>query len=169
MHLYVLAVPHFETLWHDSAHDRNGHYSLSQSFALAMRSGDAAGFVKELHAATVWPPGHSLAAGLVMAVTGMTVSAAVAASLTGLAATAFFAFLLARRLAPHGGDGARWVAALFVLASPAHRAFATERASQLPLVVANAGDVNGVGGILVDSRDTFTSHWRRVSRSGRER
>jgi hypothetical protein len=126
IHLFALAAPHVDTLWHSSGHDRNGHYQRSQAIALALRSGDVGGFVKELHAATVWPPGHALAAGLVMVVGGVNASAAVVASLGAWAATALFAFLLARRLAPRGGDVAGWAAALFVLASPAHRAYATD-------------------------------------------
>jgi hypothetical protein len=63
---------------------------------------------------------------MVLAVGGPDYRLAVLPSLAAWAGTALFAFLAARRAVPRGGNLAGLTAALFVLASPAHQAFATD-------------------------------------------
>lgn len=113
-------------LWYSAAHDRNGHYRRSQGVAHALRQGSVAGLFKEIHAATVWPPFHPLVTGLVLAIGGIDYRLAILPSLAAWAATCWFAFALARRLAPCHKGLAGGVALLFTLASPAYRAYATD-------------------------------------------
>lgn len=113
-------------LWTSAIHDRNAHYWLGLNFALDFRRADVVHFVSDLDAARVWPPLHALLVGGVLAVAGPDYRLAVLPSLAAWGVTALVAFLLARRLSPRGGDLAGALAALFVLASPAHRAFATD-------------------------------------------
>jgi hypothetical protein len=51
---------------------------------------------------------------------------AVLPSLSGWVGTAVFGFLAARRMVPRGGNLAGLLAGLLILASPAHRGFATD-------------------------------------------
>ena len=74
----------------------------------------------------MWGPLHPLLVGLVLAIGGLDYRLAVLPSLTAWVGTALFAFLAARRAVPQGGNLAGLAAALFVLASPAHQAFATD-------------------------------------------
>jgi hypothetical protein len=126
----ALVYRHFwndaSALWYSTAHDRNGHYRRCQKVAFAIRQGNLGDLVKEIHAATVWPPGHPLVTGPVLAVLGIDYRLAVLSSLLAWAATCWFAFALARRLVPRYKDLAGGVALLLTLASPAHRAFAVD-------------------------------------------
>jgi hypothetical protein len=126
----VFCYAHFRQyarqLWGGGGHDRNAHYWLGLRFGLDLRHGDVVNLVRDLHSARFWPPLHGLLVGLVQAVGGCDYRLAVLPSLAAWVAAAVFAFLLARRACVRGGDEAGWVAALFVLASPAHRAFATD-------------------------------------------
>ena len=72
------------------------------------------------------PPLHPLIVGIVLAVGGLDYRWAVLPSLAGWVGTALFGFLAARRAAGSDGTWAGLVAALFILGSPAHRAFATD-------------------------------------------
>ncbi len=114
------------TLWVSVEHDRNGHYSRSQNVAFAIRGADLGKLIKEVHAATVWPPLHPLLTGAVLAVGGIDYRLAVLLSLAAWGATCWFAFALAYRLAPSHRALAGVVALTFSLASPAHRAYATD-------------------------------------------
>jgi hypothetical protein len=113
-------------LWYSVAHDRNGHCERSLSFACAFQKGDVGGVIKEIHAATVWPPLHPLVTGAILAVGGLDYRLAVLSSLFAWVAMCWFAFALAYRLAPANKTLAGLAALLFALASPAHRAFATD-------------------------------------------
>lgn len=126
----AVAYAHFRQaprqLWTSAIHDRNAHYWLGLNFALDFRRADLLHFVSDLDGARVWPPLHGVLVGVVLAVAGPDYRLAVLPSLTAWAASALLAFLLGRRLAPRGGNLAGAAAALFVLASPAHHAFATD-------------------------------------------
>ncbi|HVX16081.1 MAG TPA: hypothetical protein VHC22_33155 [Pirellulales bacterium] len=113
-------------LWFSGIHDRNAHYLLGLSFALDFRHADVVHFVRDLHAARVWAPFHALLVGVVLAIGGVDFRLAVLPNLAGWVGTAVFAFLTARRTVARGGNLAGFAAAVFVLASPAHRAFATD-------------------------------------------
>jgi hypothetical protein len=114
------------SLWDNSAHDRNGHYGRSLNMAIALRHGSLAAVVKEIHAATVWPPLHPLVTGLMLAIGGLDYRLAVLTSLGAWAATCWFVFALATRLVSRYRGFAGCVALLFALASPAYRAYATD-------------------------------------------
>jgi hypothetical protein len=128
--LTAVAYSHFldtaRHLWISGIHDRNAHYLLGLSFALDFRHGDLLHFVRDLHAARVWAPLHALLVGSVLAVGGPDYRLAVLPNLAGWIGASLFAFLTARRSVTRGGNLAGLTAALFVLASPAHRAFATD-------------------------------------------
>jgi hypothetical protein len=113
-------------LWYSANHDRNGHYTRSQNVAFALRRGDLAGLVREVHAATVWPPLHPLITGAVLAVGGIDYRVAVLPSLVAWVVACWLVFALARRLVPRYKAFAGCVALLFLLGSPAYRAFATD-------------------------------------------
>lgn len=113
-------------LWISGIHDRNAHYLLGLSFALDIRHGDLLHFVRDVHAARVWAPLHALVVGSVLAIVGPDYRLAVLPNLAGWVGTAVFGFLVARRAVSRGGNLAGFAAALFILASPAHRAFATD-------------------------------------------
>jgi hypothetical protein len=123
---YVRFLEVARHLWTSGIHDRNAHYWLGLSFALDLRHGDVAHLVHDVHAARVWGPLHPLLVGVVLAVSGPNYRLAVLPSLAAWIGTAVFAFLAARRAVGRGGNLAGLAAALFVLASPAHQAFATD-------------------------------------------
>jgi hypothetical protein len=120
---FLQAAP---TLWYSCGHDRNGHYTRSQNMAFVLRRGDLAGIVREIHAATVWPPFHPLVTGTALAIGGIDYRVAVLTSVAAWAAICWLAFALARRLVPRYQALAGCIALLFTLASPAYRAFATD-------------------------------------------
>jgi hypothetical protein len=124
--LYQRFLQDAPSLWYSAVHDRNGHYRRSQGFACAIRQGNVGGVIHQIHAATVWPPLHPLLTGVVLAVGGTDYRLAVLPSLAGWVATCWFAFSLARRLAPRYKSLAGGIALLFTFASPAHRAYATD-------------------------------------------
>jgi hypothetical protein len=113
-------------LWYSATHDRNAHYSFGLLLSLDVRHGDVLGFVNHVHWARVWGPLHPLALAAVLLAGGGDYRLAVLPSLAGWAGAAVLAFLAARRAAPRAGNFAGAVAALLVLASPAHKAFATD-------------------------------------------
>ncbi len=113
-------------LWHSGDHDRNAHYLYALELATAVRNGNVYRFLDEVQRARVWPPLQGLLTAGVLLVGGLDYRLAVLPSLAGWVGTAFFAALLARRAVPRHGDLAGLTAALFVLASPSHRAYATD-------------------------------------------
>lgn len=124
--VYGYFLQHHRQLWTSLIHDRNAHYLNGLNFALDIRHGDLGQFIYHLHKARVWPPLHSVSEGIVLAVGGLDYRLAVLPSLAGWVGAAIFGFLTARRTVEQGGDWAGMVAAVFILASPAHRAFATD-------------------------------------------
>lgn len=113
-------------LWDNPIHDRNSHYLYSLRLATDLRQGDVPRFVYHLDQARVWPPLHGVVGAAVLLVGGLDYRLAVLPNVAGWVGTVFFGFLVARRMLPRGGTLAGLVAALFIAASPAHRAFATD-------------------------------------------
>ncbi len=120
---FLEVAPH---LWTSGIHDRNAHYWLGLGFALDFRHADVLSFLHDVHLARVWTPLHALLVGVVLAIGGLDYRLAVLPSLTAWVGSALFAFLTARRAVRQGGNVAGFTAALFVLASPAYQAFATD-------------------------------------------
>jgi hypothetical protein len=114
------------SLWDDPVHDHNAHYLYCLRLATDLRHGDLLRFADHLNQACVWPPLLSLLAAGTVFVGGLDYRLAVLPSLAGWVGTVVLAFLAARRAAGRGGNLAGAVAALFVAASPAHRAYATD-------------------------------------------
>jgi hypothetical protein len=108
------------------AHDRSAHYAYAQRLALDLAGGQGLALARDLNKARVWPPVHGVLTSLILLVAGLDYRFAVMPSLVGWAGTAVFGFLAARRMAPRYGDLAGVAAALWILASPAHRAFAAD-------------------------------------------
>jgi hypothetical protein len=113
-------------LWSNAVHDRNAHYTLGLSLALDAQQGNVKAFLHDLDGARIWPPLHGLLVAAVLCVAGPDYRLAVLPSLAAWVGTALFGFLAARRATPRGGNLAGLIAALFILASPAHHAFATD-------------------------------------------
>jgi hypothetical protein len=111
-------------LHHDVVHDRNAHLEAGLAFADDLTHLRVGQLVRGIDRARTWPPLHDMvlvAAALIPA--GGDAKYAVVPGLVSYALAALFAFLLARRLA---GTAAGAVAGMFVLVSPAMRAFATD-------------------------------------------
>jgi hypothetical protein len=113
-------------LWTASTHDRNAHYLYALKLATDVRQGQVGRLLADLNEGRVWPPLHGVLAGTVLLCGGLDYRLAVLPSLAGWVGAALFGFLLARRAVPCGGNLAGWTAAVFLLASPAHRAYATD-------------------------------------------
>jgi hypothetical protein len=113
-------------LWVNSTHDRNAHYLYALKLATALRHFDLYHFLDEIQRARVWPPFHGIIASLVLTAGGSDYRLAVLPSLLAWAGSAVLAFLTARRALPRGGSLAGLIAALYLLVSPLHRAFATD-------------------------------------------
>jgi hypothetical protein len=124
--LYLQFLPAAHSLWDSPYHDRSGHYSRSLAMAVALRHGNLAALVTEVHADDVWPPLHPLLTGTILAVGGLDYRLAVLSSLAAWVATCWFVFALAARLVPRYRGLAGCVALVFALASPAYRAYATD-------------------------------------------
>ncbi|MGH7844930.1 MAG: hypothetical protein ACREQW_07155 [Candidatus Binatia bacterium] len=112
--------------WGRMENDRNAHYLLGQSLALDLRHLDIRLLLADLDGARVWPPLHGILIGLTLLFGGIDYRLAVLPSLAGWIGTVILGFLTARRAVPNGGTLAGLVAAIFILASPAHRVFATD-------------------------------------------
>jgi hypothetical protein len=124
--LYVQFLAVHRHLWYNPYHDRSAHYLYSLKLATDVRNGQVLHLLKDLNEARVWPPLHGLLAAGVLLVGGLDYRLAVLPSLAGWVATVLLGFLVARRAAPRGGTLAGLIAALFLAASPAHRAYATD-------------------------------------------
>jgi len=128
--LAVITYAHFQAvadhLWYSPIHDRNAHYWSTLNVAIDIRTGNVGHFFKNLHMARVWGPLHAYLGGIVLAVGGLDYRLAVLPSMMAWVLSGLFAFLLARRLVRHGRLLAGFLAALLVLTSPAHRAFASD-------------------------------------------
>jgi hypothetical protein len=125
--LYVQFLQAPEQLWWSGVHDRNAHYAFALNLALDMRQGHLAEFCEHLdQGSRVWAPLHGLLLAPILAVAGPHYWLGVLPSLAAWAVSVVLAFLVARRAAPTGGNLAGCVAAVFLLVSPAFRAFATD-------------------------------------------
>ena len=126
----ALTYAHFlqvhRCLWDGPGHDRTAHYDFALQMATDLRLGRVVAFVTELDSARMWPPLHGVLAGSLLLAAGPDYRWAVLPSLAGWAAAVVFACLSARRAVRRGRDLAGLAAAAFVLASPAHRAYATD-------------------------------------------
>jgi hypothetical protein len=114
------------SLWDNPIHDRNAHYLFSLRLADDVRSGHLLQLLVHLNQAGVWPPLHHVLTTGVLLVGGSDYRLAVLPNLAAWVATIVLAFLIGRRAAGVQGTFAGLVAAVFVAASPAHRAFATD-------------------------------------------
>jgi hypothetical protein len=113
-------------LWTGGGHDRNAHYLYALKLATDVRGGKVLRLLADLNEGRIWPPLHGVLAGAVLLVGGLDYRLAVLPSLAGWVGAALFAFLLARRAVRRGGNLAGLAAAVFVLASPSHHAYATD-------------------------------------------
>jgi hypothetical protein len=113
-------------LWDSPVHDRNAHYLFSLRLAADVRQGHVFALLGHLATAAIWPPLHGVLAGAVLLAGGLDYRLAVLPSLGGWLLTVLFGFLVARRAVRRGGNLAGLTAALFILASPAYRAYATD-------------------------------------------
>jgi hypothetical protein len=112
--------------WGCLLHDRNAHYLFALNLAQDVRQGHWKDLFFDLEGARIWPPLHGILAAIGLVAGGMDYRLAVVPSLAAWTGTIVFAFLLARRIAPRGGNLAGLVAVAFLLGSPAHRVYATD-------------------------------------------
>jgi hypothetical protein len=129
----ALAALHYWQFWQDPrprwnglTHDRNGHYEFAQHMGLALREADLRTFFSTLEKAKVWPPVHGVLAAGVLAAGGLDYRLAVLPSLAGWILAAVFGFLVARRISSGCGNAAGFIAAVMILASPAHRIYGAD-------------------------------------------
>ncbi len=139
--LYCGFLPRSRFLWDSMIHDRNAHYYTAQTVAIDLQNADILHLGRDLERMRIWGPLHPIVTGVAMAVIGVDYRVAVLVSLAAWVATALFAFLTGRRLVKEHGDSAGLVAAFFVLASPAYRAFA------LDIMLESLGSCLSVAGI----------------------
>jgi hypothetical protein len=123
---YAQFWPNVDHLFWDMTHDRNAHYYQGLSMALNLKAGDVAGLARDIDSCRVWGILHPALVAIVELSAGPNVKLGVLPSVLGWFGAAVFAFLLPRRACPEGGTWAGVVAAALVLASPAHRAYATD-------------------------------------------
>ncbi len=124
LYMRFLGVHRF--LWDNPTHDRNAHYLYSLKLATDVQSGQVLQLLNDLNESRVWPPLHGMLAGAVLLAGGLDYRLAVLPSLAGWVIAMVFGFLVARRMLERGGTLAGLIAFLFIAASPAHRAFATD-------------------------------------------
>lgn len=124
--LYARFLGVDRALWYNPYHDRSAHYLYSLKLATDLENGRLFQLLHDLNEARVWPPLHGMAAATVLLIGGRDYRLAVLPSLAGWVATVLLGFLVARRAAPRGGALAGSIAALFIAASPAHRAYAAD-------------------------------------------
>lgn len=125
--LFARYLPEWRQLWTDVIHDRNAHLDFGLGGASDLLHLRAYELARDVNWFRTWPPLHDgVMVGLAMMLSGLDPRFGVLPSLACFAATALIAFRLAGRLVYHGASAAGLVAALFVLVSPAGRAFATD-------------------------------------------
>jgi hypothetical protein len=124
--LYIRFLNVERSLWYNPYHDRSAHYLYSLRLATDISAGRVFLLLRDLGDAKIWPPLHGMAAAVVQLVGGRDPRLGVLPSLAAWVATVLLAFLVARRAAPRGGTLAGLLAALFVIASPAARAYAAD-------------------------------------------
>jgi hypothetical protein len=113
-------------LWTSVIHDRNAHYLTAVSMAVDLRNGDVVHFLRDVEAARVWPPLHGFLAATTMVIGGPDYRVAVLPNLAAWVGTVLLGYLTARRATPRGGNLAACIAALLILTSTSHRAFAAD-------------------------------------------
>lgn len=113
-------------LWDSSTHDRNAHYLFALRLVADIQQGRLFRLVYDLYTASIWPPLHGILAAAAMLLGGRDYRIAVLPNLIAWVGMVVLAFLAARRAAPRGGTLAGFVAVLFLVASPAHRVYATD-------------------------------------------
>jgi hypothetical protein len=121
---HFLAVD--RSLWDNGSHDRNAHYLFALQLATDLQHGRFVRFLVDLDSARVWSPLHGVLAAAVLLVGGTDYRLAVLPSVAAFAGSIVLGYLVARRAVPRGGIVAGLAAALFIAASPSHRAFATD-------------------------------------------
>src|SRR5262249_54368832 len=105
----------------------NAHYLFALRLVTDVEHLNVFRLLYDLYATFVYPPLHGGLCAAAMLVGGRDYRVAVLPNLAAWVGTVVFAFLAARRAAPQGvGLVAGLVAVLFVAASPAHRAYATD-------------------------------------------
>lgn len=124
--LYVWFWDNSRQLWYWITHDRHTHYCHGLDLAMDLRHGNVVGLLHDLNGLRVWGPLHSIVLAPVQLLLGPDYRFAIVPSWLAWCAAALLGFLLARRLAPRAGNTAGLVAALFILLSPAHRAYGTD-------------------------------------------
>jgi hypothetical protein len=124
--VYLLFLSDSRQLWTLLEHDRNSHYLYGLRMGLDIRSGDLVRLCSDFFSLRSWPPLHAVFVALLTAVGGPHYQLAVLPSLAAWCGTAVLSFLIVRRIVPGGGNFGGIVAAFFVLASPAYRAFAVD-------------------------------------------
>jgi hypothetical protein len=118
--------PDARYLWWSPTHDRNAHYWMAQCVGLDLRNGDLVHLARDIERMRIWGPTFPLITGVVLALGGADYRLAALTSMAAWVGAAFFAFLVAKRVAPRGGDFAGAIAAVLIMASPAFHAFATD-------------------------------------------
>ncbi len=124
--LYLRFLRVDRALWYNPYHDRSAHYLYGLKLATDVQEGRVVQLLHDLNQARIWPPLHGMAAATALLIGGRDYRLAVLPSLLSWAATVLLGFLVARRAAQRGGTLAGLIAALFLAASPAHRAYATD-------------------------------------------
>ena len=118
---------HFRDNWVGASHDRNAHYRYGLQMAADLKNADFVRFAVDLDSGSwVWPPLNGLLVGTVALVVGPDPVLAAIPSLLGWFLSIVFAYLLAARASSRFGIAAGFLSAAFVIASPAHRAYATD-------------------------------------------
>jgi hypothetical protein len=124
--LYARFLQVDRALWYNPYHDRNAHCLYSLKLTTDVQNGRILQLLHDLNEARIWPPLHGIAAATVLLIGGRDYRLAVLPSLVGWVMMVVLGFLVAQRAAPRGGTLAGLIAALFLAASPAHRAYATD-------------------------------------------
>jgi hypothetical protein len=113
-------------LWSAIQHDRNAHYLTGLALAQSISAGNIVETFHLLDGMRVWGPLHGLLLVPIEMIAGPDYRLGVLPSLCGWVLTMIFGYVVARRIAPWGGDLAGIVAVLFIAASPGHRTFAVD-------------------------------------------
>ncbi len=124
--LYARFLQVDRALWYNPYHDRNAHYLYTLKLATDVQNGRILQLLHDLNEARIWPPLHGMTAATVLLIGGSDYRLAVLPSLAGWVMMVLLGFLVARRAAPRGGTLAGLITAAFLVASPAHRAYATD-------------------------------------------
>src|SRR5262249_41507014 len=120
-------LPVSRNLWTSIGHDRQAHCYIGLRLAADAKQCQIIDVIKDLlFCSGVWGPLRGSLMALVLLIGGFDIRLAVLPDLAGFVGTAVLSFLIARRSVSRGSNLAGFTAALFVLASPAFHAFATD-------------------------------------------